>query len=769
MNSQGFVASRTPKCDTVTGDIIVIGGGLTGVCCALTAARHGAHVVLVQDRPVLGGNASSEVRLWALGATSHMGNNNRWSREGGVINEIMTENVYRNREGNPVIFDTVLLDMVMQEPNIKMLLNTVVYKVAKSDDHRIESVTAYNPINETRYEISGRFFADCSGDGLVSYLAGAAYRMGSEDKEVYGEGFTPDKTTYGELLGHTILFYMKDTGSPVEYVAPTFALKDVEKHISKIHNDEYFSIHHHGCKYWWIEYGGRLNTIHDSEDIKQELWKVVYGIWDYIKNSGKFPEMATYTLEWVGTIPGKRESRRMKGLYTLTQQDISEQRKHYDAVSYGGWAIDLHPSNGVYADGRACNQWHSKGVYQIPYRCYLGSNIDNLMFGGRIMSSSHVANGSTRVMCTSASGGQAIGMALALCVEKNRMPADYVAPELIGELQQALIEAGQYIPGVEIHDDKNLINSASIKVSSEYLFSGYRANGNYRRLKFSTAALFPVQGAMPTLTLSVEAEEATELRVELRSSEREGSYTPDRTLESVSVPVEAGRHEISVNFKSSFERSSYVFVCFMANEKVSLAETDELVSGTTTVLNQINPAVSNYGRQDAPAEIGFDSFEFWCPLRRPEGKNIAFSLEPAQHIFNPGQLANSFTRPVGATNAWAAAPEDKTPELTLEWDGPRTFDELTLFFDTDYDHAMETVQMGHSESVMPFCVRNCEISDGEGNTIAKVDNNYQAMKMLKLSRPVSTSKLKIRMQHPAANVPATLFHLIVKDTAAEAK
>ncbi|MDE5979074.1 MAG: FAD-dependent oxidoreductase, partial [Muribaculaceae bacterium] len=192
MNSQGFVSSRATKRLIIDTDIVVVGGGLTGVCCALTAARRGTKVVLVQDRPVLGGNASSEVRLWALGATSHMGNNNRWSREGGVINEIMTENVFRNKEGNPVIFDTVLLDIVMSEPNITLLLDTVVYKVGKTTDDTIDYLVAYNPINETKYHINGRFFADCSGDGLVSYLAGTPFRVGSEDKNVYGEGFTPD-------------------------------------------------------------------------------------------------------------------------------------------------------------------------------------------------------------------------------------------------------------------------------------------------------------------------------------------------------------------------------------------------------------------------------------------------------------------------------------------------------------------------------------------------------------------------------------------------
>lgn len=762
MNSQGFVSSRATRRIILDADIVVTGGGLTGVCCALTAARKGAKVVLVQDRPVLGGNASSEVRLWALGATSHMGNNNRWSREGGAIDEIMTENVYRNKEGNPVIFDTVLLDIVMAEPNITLLLDTVVYKVGKTTDDSIDYLVAYNPVNETKYHINGRYFADCSGDGIVSYLAGVPFRMGSEDKDVYGEGFSPDKQVYGELLGHTILFYMKDTGERVEYFPPEFALKDAEKHISKIHNNEYFSIHHHGCKYWWIEYGGRLDTIHDSEEIKRELWKVVYGIWDYIKNSGKFPEMETYTLEWVGTLPGKRESRRMLGLYTLTQQDIIEQHTHYDAVSYGGWAIDLHPSDGVYADGRACNQWHSRGVYQIPYRCYLGDHVKNLMFGGRIISSSHVANGSTRVMCTSASGGQAIGMALALCARNNRMPADYVAPQLIGELQQALVEAGQYIPMTTTANSGNLLDKATIIPSSTATFNGYPANGSWRRLQFSTAALFPVKGKMPSISLTVRADEETTLKVELRTSLRDKGFTPDRTIDNVAIPLQKGEQQVSVDFNADFDQSEYVFVCFMANDAVELQQTDSLMTGTTTVLNQINLAVSNYGRQDPPAGIGIESFEFWCPLRRPEGKNIAFAVEPPVEIYSTALLSNPLTRPVGATNAWAASLADKAPGITLEWDEEQTVSSITLFFDTDFDQAMETVQMGHYDNVMPYCVRRYTITDGDGNILASRDNNYQAVNTIRLDHPVTLSKLHINLEHPAEEIPASLFHIILK-------
>ncbi|MBD5233750.1 MAG: FAD-dependent oxidoreductase [Bacteroidales bacterium] len=764
MNSQGFVSARAIHRISLEADIVVAGGGLTGVCCALTAARRGSRVILVQDRPVLGGNASSEVRLWALGATSHMGNNNRWSREGGAINEIMTENVYRNKEGNPVIFDTVVLDIVRREPNITLLLDTVVYEVVKSELDTVESLVAYNPINETRYDIKGRFFADCTGDGLVSYLAGVPFRMGSEDKEVYSEGFAPDKEKYGELMGHTILFYMKDTGKPVEYYAPHFALQDVEKHISKIRNDEYFSIHHHGCKYWWIEYGGRLNTIHDSEEIKEELQKVVYGIWNYIKNSGKFPEMATYTLEWVGTIPGKRESRRMEGLYTLNQRDIIEQRTHADAVSYGGWAIDLHPSNGVYADGRACNQWHSKGVYQIPYRCYLGSNIKNLMFGGRIMSSSHVANGSTRVMCTSASGGQAIGMALALCAEKDLNPADLLAPEKMSELQRELVEAGQYIPFLNVDDSSdNLLNSAKVEVSGTALFNGYTHNGSWRRLACSTAALFPVQGAMPEITLKVRADQPTDLKVELRTSSRLAGFTPDTTIDNTTIVLNAGEQDVKVAFNAEFPESTYVFVCFMANEDVQLPESDMLITGTTTVLNQINLAVSNLGRQDPPPEIEIDSFEFWCPLRRPESKNIAFVVNPALPIFSTANMANALCRPAsGSTNAWAAPVEQESPEITLSWENPVKVSDVTLFFDTDYDQAMETVQMGHYDNVMPYCVRRWSLADESGKTVASCSDNHQALNKIVLSEPVETRTLRLKLERPADDIPAALFHIIVK-------
>lgn len=286
-------------------DLCVCGGGLSGTIAAIAAARNGVSVVLVQDRPVLGGNASSEVRLWILGATSHMFNNNRYAREGGLLDEVLLENLYRNPEGNPLILDTILLEKVRLEKNIQLFLNTALVGCDKEGD-RISSIRAFTSQSSLMFNVKAQQFIDCTGDGALSFLAGAPFRVGAEQRDEFGELFAPS-SEYGHLLGHSIYFYTKDTGRPVKFVAPSYALKDVEGEIPRFKS---FSTKEMGCNLWWIEYGGRLDTVHDTEQIKWELWKVVYGVWDYFKNSGRFPEADNLTLEWVGTIPGKRESRR---------------------------------------------------------------------------------------------------------------------------------------------------------------------------------------------------------------------------------------------------------------------------------------------------------------------------------------------------------------------------------------------------------------------------------------------------------------------------
>lgn len=750
-----FVAAGRNKCvEVLKVDLVITGGGLSGVCAAITAARKGAKVVLVQDRPVLGGNASSEIRLWILGATSHMGNNNRWSREGGVVDELLVENTYRNPEGNPVILDMILLDKVVQEPNITLLLNTMVYEVEKDRPDHISALKAFCSQNSIEYHLQAPLFCDASGDGIVGFLAGAAFRMGAESKDEFGELMAPE-AVYGELLGHSLYFYSKDVGKSVKFIPPSFAM-DVTKEIPRFRN---FNAKEFGCKLWWVEHGGRMDTVHDSEKIKWDLWKIVYGVWDYIKNSGNFPEADTMTLEWVGAIPGKRESRRFEGDYILTQQDLVEQRRHEDAVAYGGWSIDLHPADGVFGENNACDQWHSKGVFQIPYRSLYSRNIKNLFLAGRIISVSHVAFGATRVMATSAYVGEAVGMAAVLCKQFELNPAALLQEKKIDTLQQELIKIGHYIPYIKQVDPLDLMQQASITTSSVWEFNGFDAiDVQWKPLLIAAAQLLPIpSGRCPSFKITVKATRNTALAVELRKSSRKGNFTPDVLLSSEIFNLSKGEQMLELSFDATLVDPEYVFLVFKDNPDILLPYTEQRVTGLVAVFNGVNKAVSNYGKQIPPLNMGVDTFEFWCPARRPEGQNILLSLSEGLHIFDSSFLVNGVDRPTVITNAWVADPADPNPSIEIVWNKRQKISKLALFFDTDFDHPMESVLMTHPERVMPFCVRAYKILDDKGNVIYEKQHNFQTINTILFDGFVETEKLIVSMTHPSNNVPAALF------------
>lgn len=744
--------NRTIVFDT---DLVVGGGGIAGCCAAITAARKGTKVVLIQDRPVLGGNASSEVRLWILGATSHMGNNNRWSREGGVIDEILIENLYRNKEGNTLILDTILLEKIISEPNITLLLNTAVYALQKSGERVIESVQAFCSQNSTTYDIKSSLFCDATGDGIISFLAGAAFRIGAERKEEFGEALAPSQE-YGELLGHSLYFYSKRSDKPVKYIAPAFALKD----ITEIPRFKVLNENDYGCRLWWIEYGGRKDTVHDTEEIKWELWKVVYGIWDHIKNSGQFEDVDTLTLEWVGTIPGKRESRRFEGLYMLKQQDVVQQQHFDDAVSFGGWALDLHPADGIYSPDPGCNQYHSKGIYEIPYRCMVSLDLDNLFFAGRIISTTHVAFSSSRVMATCGHGAQAVGIAAALCIRHRVKPSTLLESHYLKELQEELNVAGQSIPGLPITRKNVKIDLPTVTASSTLKLGNIPKNENWLTLNISEAQLLPLTKAKYRFKVEVSAIAETTLNVELRCSFKEENYTPDQRVQMLEINLKAGEQEIELCFTEAFPKTAYGFLIFHKNEFVQVKLSDFLFTGLTAVCNGQNKAVGNTGRQDISFETGVESFEFWIPRRRPFSHNIGMEVYPPLEVYQPGNVFNGFTRPYLSTNAWAAEPNDPTPMLTFEWPTPQRIQTITLYFDTDFDHALESSLYGHAESVIPFCIREYTILDQSKSVVYRMESNHQTINKIVLEHPLETKVLYLQMKHPAAHVPAAIYEVL---------
>lgn len=760
LNRVDAAPSRSLKKINLQSDLVVVGGGIAGVCTAVTAAREGLKVVLMQDRPVLGGNASSEVRLWLLGATVHHGSNNRWAREGGVVGEIMVENTFRNKEGNPIIFDTVVHEKVLSEPNITLLLNTSMHEVEKAegDTDRIKLVRGYCAQNETEYEVSAPLFCDASGDGVLGFLSGAAFRMGAESKEEFNELFAPSGE-FGGLLGHSIYFYTRNTGKPVKFVAPSYALKDIP---NKIPRYKSFNTSTDGCRLWWIEHGGRLDTVHDTESIKWELWRIVYGVWDYIKNSGEFPDAENLTLDWVGSIPGKRESRRFEGDHILRQSDVIQRICYDDTVAYGGWSIDLHPADGVYAKSAGSHHLHAKSIYGIPYRCYYSRNIKNLFLAGRIISTTHVAFGTTRVMATCAAGGQAVGVAAALCKEKGFLPRDLMEKKLVGEVRRRLVLQDNFIPRYALDDPQDLVKKATLTASSSLALKSLPGDGPLLSLKdTSHVQMIPLSaGQVPAITIWVDATADTNLCAKFCITDEPTHHTPETELGKITVPLKAGvRQQVTFCFEGvSMPHAGYGYFFVERNVHAAIRGSQTRVTG---ILNLKQPWWQNERPWSSDhTSVGGECFLYFCAHRRPGGQLMALALDRPTRAFEPENLLNGIQRPTNLPNAWVPAVEDPLPTLTLKWNKAQTIRKVVLCFDTDFEHPMETVLMGHPENVMPFCVQAFRLRQGVGGPILhECLENHHSVQTITLEKAVTTDTLVLELLDPQGPVLKGLFEI----------
>lgn len=424
-------------------DFCVVGGGMAGLCAAIAAARHGATVVLMHDRPVFGGNASSECRVHICGADRHNGNKNL--RETGILEELRMENLYRNPNRNFSIWDTILYEKVMAEPGITPLLNCSCLKAAMDGDV-IRTVTGWQLTTQTYHRVSARIFADCSGDAVLAPLTGADVRMGREARKEYDESIAPPEAD-ARTMGMTCLFQSKAYAAPQPFEPPPWA-----HHYDACDALPYGPRGHRWWQmgYWWVELGGEADSIHDTEALRDELLKITYGVWDHIKNRCPDREAAqNWALDWIQFLPAKRESRRYIGEHVLTQNDIERGGPFDDILAYGGWSMDDHHPAGFNAVtvGAPATIFHgAPSPYGIPYRSLFSRNIANLMFAGRDASCTHAAMSSTRVMGTGCSMGQATGTAAALALAKGLTPAE-MKPQ-ITDLQQTLIRDDAYLPNV---------------------------------------------------------------------------------------------------------------------------------------------------------------------------------------------------------------------------------------------------------------------------------------------------------------------------------
>lgn len=434
-------------------DVVVIGAGVAGMCAAVAAARTGAKTIIVQDRPVLGGNASSENRVNLNGVTRLQGG--LPERETGIVEEILLHNRFHNPQESYWVWDHLNYEFLTREPNLTVLLNTSALEAVMRGD-KIEYARCWQGPAETEHHLYADYFIDCSGDGLLAATAGAEYRTGREGKKEFNETYAPDEPD-GWQMGMSLMFYAKDMGKPTPYTPPEYAIKfDLEG----THPERHIRAVNHG--YWWIEVGSDDDIIADFDECRHKLMGYVHGAWDYVKNSGKFPQSANYALDWIGSFPGRRESRRFIGDYIVSERDMLEHKHFADAIGYGGWSLDEHNPGGIEDLQAPPSYFHYKfkKVYEYPFKALYSKNVPNLLFAGRNVSQTHIALSSSRIQATCALMGQAVGTASALCIQKKVTPRQ-LANQHINELQEQLLRDDVFIPNRPASSPGDLAKTAT--------------------------------------------------------------------------------------------------------------------------------------------------------------------------------------------------------------------------------------------------------------------------------------------------------------------
>ncbi len=692
----GMTTSVPPRHARAKYDTVVIGGGLAGVCAAIAAARNGCRVALVQDRPVLGGNASSEMRVSITGAS----NTFRYARETGIIEELRIEDRIRNVAENQVngavspVLDLVLWEWVQRESNITLYLNTTALEPVMGADRSLEAVVVEQLSTERTLQLEADIFIDCSGDGRIAAEAGAEFRMGREAREEFDEGRAPAVADHF-TLGSSLLFKSRDMGRPVPFDPPDWAHKyptDAElphRPHSRITSG-----------FWWIEYGGTMDTIDDNEKIRDELLKRLMGIWDHIKNHGAHGA-ENYAIDWIGAVPAKRESRRFIGDHILIQSDIESARLFEDRVAYGGWPIDLHPPEGIHSGERPAHMPPLEKPYSIPLRCLYSHTIDNLMMAGRNISASHVGLGSTRVMSTCAIIGQAAGTAAAICKRHGVLPRQ-VAHSHIAELQQQLLKDDAYVIGMRNEDPGDIARPAGASASSERVLE-VTEGASAVALDCPRGQMFLLTGdrldAVELLLDSRRSDDAEVVGV-LRQADDLHDFRSETDIAEAAAVIKAGESGwVSFKLGAAVAPGLLYWVCLPATPGVSWRHSDLQLPGT------------NVGHRLTDGS--------W---RMGRGTHC-FRLAPQSLPFGAANVVNGISRPEAQPNLWISSPDEDLPQsVTLDLGAATEIDTVHLTFDTDLDVMVP-------EGPAPECIRDyvlyASVDDDWAEVLRETGNHHR--------------------------------------------
>ncbi len=763
-------------------EVVVCGGGLAGFCAAVAAARQGASTCLIHDRPVFGGNSSSEIRVTPHGAAAF----HAYARETGIISELLVQERAANHEfinengWTNSVWDMVMYDMAVNTPNLVFHLNTSVHSVTMRDNRTIESVTCRIANAETEIVVAGATFIDCTGDGVLADLAGCESRFGEEASSEFGEMFAPEQAS-DKVMGSSIHFKAIDMGRPSPFQAPSWAFQYNDASFFYKQGRPLFntgSTERYRSGYWWIEIGVPWNTIYENEDIRHELTRHTLGVWDWIKN--KDPELkekfANYALDWIGQVPGKRESRRIMGQYLMTEHDPLNKTVFRDEVAFGGWNIDLHMPGGLLApssepgaaEGYALvSDFMRKsicGPYGLPLRMLIAKDADNLMMAGRNVSATHAALGTVRVIGTTAVMGQAVGTAAAIAGRRGIRVAD-VPDQAIHELQQQLMRDNCFLPNVLNEDVLDLARTARIAASSESRFSGagpdspgYHEGLNVwlsQKQSMKTDALTKRRGQW----IAVAADTLDKLSVCL--SNRTGNI---EYVDAYVVDVEDiwdYRIEAAALAKTRLAVPSGERV--WVEWPVGLSAASGLQPNRYVRLDlDENPNVEwHRAGCIAPGQVsGFDMGG--GKMRRYDhGVTMSVRVEPAQPVYGAANVANGCARPYKFTNLWKSDKDTHAvPQwLELSWEQPHAIAQVELTFAGSLLREYHAYEPFYRDAQ---CVRDYTISvwaDGDWRELLRVEGNYQQKRVHRLPHPVTSEKLRITIEATNGDPSAAIYEV----------
>ncbi len=695
-------------------DVVIAGAGFSGICAAITAARLNKSVALVNNRSYVGGNAGVEGFICVNGATGAE-EFNFFAREPGIVDEILLENLHRNPEGNRWIWDAILIDSIKAEKNIDLYLNTAVCDVTAKDGV-LYGVKAINAHEECEYLFCGKTFIDDTGDGSLAALCGCEFRMGREAKHEFNELIAPEVADHW-VLPSTMVFTGKDMGHPVKYIAPSFAL---DINTTKLLQNREIPEQNFARNYWYYELDGDLDQTKDYAEIQDDHRAFIYGIWDYIKNSGRF-DADNYDLEYVSAMPAKRESRRIVGDHVLSEPEVVYQKEFDDPVAYGGWSIDLHALEGIYSDDIQNRHYILNGIFQIPYRCCYAKDCENLFICGRSLSVTHVAHGATRLIATLGMIGEAVAVAASLCIDKHTNTKGVYSDHL-EEYKQRLLSIGHTVFGTKYENENDLARTAKIRASSSFTFQ-LQEPTDFMPLTDNVAMILPT-GSDPfsiDIQLKARADAFVKWRVYLPNNEF--SYAPNQLIDSGEIKLAEGEHIVHLKPKVLKER--YVFIELEANENVLIGRRNEKHPGINCMVRRKNQSPYSWSARDRVVK------DFtW--RRTPYTYVFSFSNS---RIYSPENVTNGLLNPYNGTNMWRSSNKAEDEYLDVEFGEKKRVHRIEITFNADTDKRLK------NSACVDYTVISQIIADldviafnGEcGKVVASLRDNYQRKVSIELN------------------------------------